>query len=517
MTRSTTRPIAALGLVAALLAYVGCNHDSGSPGGPTGGSTKTAAKPSGSSENAKLFADWNPAPAGVLLISGQQEGYLEPCGCTQGQLGGLLRRYDLIERTTRDRKWPMALIDLGSLIKDPLSSRAGFEQTKIKFSFALQALTLMKYDAVALSADDLKLSVFEVLGQFMNMADPTKVVVANVTASEFPKVVPSVRTTSGKVKLGITAVLDPEALKAVPDQDKDALLQIKPIAETLPGVLADLEKDTDVQILMVQGPAELAQSLAKDHPGFDIVVATSQSDPADEAETVNGGKTMIVSVGKKGKYVGVVGFFPDSPQRLRYQRVTLGSRYDGPAKPMKELIEDEFREMLKNQQVVEKSVRKGVAPGVRFVGADACKKCHPKTYAKWASTKHFAAFDSLLNDPKPNSQYDAECVTCHTTGFEYNSGWKSAELTPHLEGNQCENCHGPSSKHVEQPDNAEFRKVIAMTVEEVEKSHFCIRCHDEDNSPKFDFAKDYRKIAHPDLDKYDDPEVHKGQPAKAAQ
>ena len=86
-------------------------------------------------------------------------------------------------------------------------------------------------------------------------------------------------------------------------------------------------------------------------------------------------------------------------------------------------------------------------------------------------------------------------MSCHTTGFEYNSGWKSAELTPLLEGNQCENCHGPSSKHVEQPDNAEFRKAIARTVEGVEKSHFCIGCHDEDNSPKFDFATDYKKIA----------------------
>lgn len=511
MTRTTARPVAALGLVAALLTYVGCDGPNQSAGNSSA-STKTASSSAGSSDGTKLFAGWTPEPAGVLLISGQQEGYLEPCGCTQGQLGGLLRRYDFIERTTRDRKWPMALIDLGSLIKDPASSRAGFEQTKIKFSFALQALTLLKYDAVALSADDLKLGVFEALGQFTNMADPTRVVVANIKAADFPKVVPSVRTKAGRVTLGITAVLDPEATKSL-DQDKDAFLQVKPIVETLPAVLADLEKDTSVQVLMVQGPAELAKDLAEDYPGFDIIVATSEADPSDEPELVNDGKTMIVTVGKKGKYVGVVGFFPDSPQRLRYQRVMLGTTYNGPAKPMKELIEDQFREMLKNQKVVENFVRHGFAdgiPGATFVGADACKKCHPKTYAKWESTGHASAFQALLNDPKPNTQFDAECVTCHTTGFEYNSGWKSAALTPHLEGNQCENCHGPSSKHVEQPDNLEFRKKIAMTVEGVEKSHFCIRCHDEDNSPKFDFAKDYRKIAHPGLD-------NKGPPAKPAQ
>ena len=47
----------------------------------------------------KVIAEWSATPpAGVLLISGEQVGYLEPCGCTEGQLGGLGRRYDLVER-----------------------------------------------------------------------------------------------------------------------------------------------------------------------------------------------------------------------------------------------------------------------------------------------------------------------------------------------------------------------------------------------------------------------------------
>ena len=35
---------------------------------------------------------------------------------------------------------------------------------------------------------------------------------------------------------------------------------------------------------------------------------------------LNGGKTMLVTVGQKGKYVGVVGLFPDPKQPLRYRR-----------------------------------------------------------------------------------------------------------------------------------------------------------------------------------------------------
>ena len=67
------------------------------------------------------------------------------------------------------------------------------------------------------------------------------------------------------------------------------------------------------------------------------------------------------------------------------------------------------------------------APGATFVGAANCKDCHPNTFDKWCKTKHKKAFDSLVHDPKPNTAFDAECITCHTTGFEYNSGMEVCE------------------------------------------------------------------------------------------
>ena len=72
--------------------------------------------------------------------------------------------------------------------------------------------------------------------------------------------------------------------------------------------------------------------------------------------------------------------------------------------------------------------------GSTYVGAETCKNCHPNTYMKWSTTKHAQAFTALLNDPKPNTIYDAECVTCHTTGFEYTSGYRSQTATPLPEG-----------------------------------------------------------------------------------
>ena len=129
MTRTSYRPLVALGLVAGLLTYVGCS----SPKTDTDKASPAAAVvPPAPTGGTKEFANW-PTPAGALVISGEQFGYLEPCGCTQGQLGGLKRRYDLIERLRDQQKWPLVLLDLGSLIKDPAGARGGFEQSKLKY------------------------------------------------------------------------------------------------------------------------------------------------------------------------------------------------------------------------------------------------------------------------------------------------------------------------------------------------------------------------------------------------
>ena len=529
MPRLPLRPLGAVATAAALLTYVGCSSSTtedraGTSLTPSAAGAKPAAstgdKADAAGKSSKLFAQW-PKPEAVLVVSGEMDGYLEPCGCTGGQLGGLIRRYDFVERL-KGQDWPFALIDLGSLVKDPAGARGGFEQAKLKYGIALKALSTFKYNAIALSADDMKVGVGEAMAQFLNnLAEPTKIVAANVTpGAGFETIIqPSLIVEAGKLKLGVTAVVDPESIAKLNDPDKDELLPtVKRPDDVLPAVFADLDGKSDYQILMVQAPPEEAKRLASAYPGFDVVVSTSSlDDPEKDPQVLNGGKTMLVNVGRRGKYVGAVGFF-DEGDKLRYSRVSLNDKYDGPATEVKKVIEDEYRGLLKSAGTVENFPRHDFvsgAPGAKFVGAESCKTCHPNTYMKWSSTKHAQAFESLLHDPKPNTIYDAECVSCHTTGFEYTSGWKSPEATPQLKGNQCENCHGPASRHVAEPDDPSFRKSLALSVEQITQNRTCYRCHDDDNSPKFDFPTYWGKVIHKGLDTYTDPKVHQGAAPKA--
>ena len=104
----------------------------------------------------------------------------------------------------------------------------------------------------------------------------------------------------------MTAVIDPDLLERLKDPDKErtpAKTHIKRPDEVLPAVLAELETRSDFQVFMVQGKPEWPAAWPGRSRGFDVVVSTSASDDVlnREAEIVNDGKTMIVTVGKKGK------------------------------------------------------------------------------------------------------------------------------------------------------------------------------------------------------------------------
>src|SRR6185295_10112456 len=68
-------------------------------------------------ENGKYFVDW-PKPVLALVISGRQEGYLEPCGCAglDRQKGGFSRRHTFL-KDLEAKGWPVASIDLGGLVR----------------------------------------------------------------------------------------------------------------------------------------------------------------------------------------------------------------------------------------------------------------------------------------------------------------------------------------------------------------------------------------------------------------
>lgn len=86
----------------------------------------------------------------------------------------------------------------------------------------------------------------------------------------------------------------------------------------------------------------------------------------------------------------------------------------------------------------------------RYVGAKACKPCHPHEYDGFIRyAKKSKSYESIERLKKGLSQDDLKkCYSCHTTGYGKPSGFISVEKTPELKNAGCEVCHGPGSNHV---------------------------------------------------------------------
>src|SRR6476646_1360002 len=102
-----------------------------------------SAAPPVKSEPQRLFDAWpkDRNPDLVLILSGQTYGYLQKCGCSSPQKGGLERRYNFVE-SLRARGWEVIGLDVGDVPR-PLPYSPTTQQTLTKYEVAMQAMKLM--------------------------------------------------------------------------------------------------------------------------------------------------------------------------------------------------------------------------------------------------------------------------------------------------------------------------------------------------------------------------------------
>ena len=228
---------------------------------------------------------------------------------------------------------------------------------------------------------------------------------------------------------------------------------------------------------------------------------------------MNNGHTKLIEVGEKGMEAVVLGFFKDGKPAMRYQRVTLDSRF--PSAPEMQALMREYQDRLKTLGLSGLGIRPLPHPQAsvngKFVGTDACKSCHEESYKVWKKSVHSQAFATLKKADPPRN-FDPECISCHTVGwhptkfFPYEGGFKSEQETPKLMNVGCEDCHGPGEKHIRaenagaKAEQEALRKAMAISKEEAanpnSKKQNCFSCHDLDNSPEFKFDLYWPHVVH---------------------
>jgi len=121
-----------------------------------------------------------------------------------------------------------------------------------------------------------------------------------------------------------------------------------------------------------------------------------------------------------------------------------------------------------------------------YVGVAVCSSCHPQPREVWNGTPHSRAYATLATQFK---EFNLECVSCHVTGYEQPGG-STVTHVDLLKDVQCENCHGPGSKHVADPtDHALIKRRPDPSV--------CTGCHHPPHVEGFDVAAKMQEILGP--------------------
>jgi|LakMenEpi03Aug12_release.lakeMendotaPanAssembly.Ray.scaffolds.fasta_scaffold30165_1 hypothetical protein len=458
--------------------------------------------------NGAIFKDW-PDPQAVIVITGQLDGYIEPCGCTgkENQKGGLSRRQNFL-RALEAAAWPVLAVDLGGQVR-----RFG-RQSEVKFQSIADGLKQMGYSAVGFGPGDLRLPAEELVAAVAPVGDqPTPFVSANVGLLGLDaNITPRFRVVDvGGVRIGITAVLGE---KQAAEITNDAV-EVRPASQAIEPVAAELRKAGCAhQILLAWAEPDETKKLAAKFPQFDIVVTAGGADePPATLPELAGGKARLVELGHKGMFAVAIGLFADNKAALRSQRVPLDARW-GESPDMIRLL-GTYQRQLESLGLT----GLGLAPirhpsGRRFAGSAACADCHQEAYDVWADSGHAKAL-TTLEEQSPRRDGDPECLSCHVVGwapqrFEpFEGGFASMAATPHLAHQGCENCHGPAAAHaaVERGDvrastteRDRLRQELVLSLDTPEGKqkavNNCLECHDLDNSPQFDFDEYWPSVEH---------------------
>lgn len=470
--------------------------------------------------NQEIAKDW-PQPQAVLFVSGQQHGYIEPCGCTglDRQKGGLIRR-DTVLTQLRERGWNVLPVDVGNQVR-----RIG-QQPVIKFATTVDAFKEMGYEAATLGIDDLKLSSVELIQHAASDGlSPSAFISANVVIYD-ESFFPSYRIVeAGGRKIGITGVLGKEhqqehAYLFRGEENQSADIEFFDPVERLTPVVAELkEKGCDFIVLLAHASLEESASIGKEVDGIDLVVTGGGfGEPTLHPEKIDGSDAIMVQVGVKGMYGGIVGLFDDEKNPIRYQKIAISAQFKDSERMLAKF--SDYQNRLKEMGLDGLGATEIPHPTSRkYIGSEACGDCHTTAFEVWEGSPHVHATESIVaaNNDRGGipRHFDPECISCHATGwnaqeyYPYESGFKGLELTEHLLGSGCENCHGPGKSHAD-AENGEIdvdnetllklREQMVITLKEAKDSK-CIECHDLDNSPDFhpvaeNFERYWAKVKH---------------------
>ncbi|HDJ28066.1 MAG TPA: hypothetical protein ENF28_02305 [Proteobacteria bacterium] len=256
----------------------------------------------------------------------------------------------------------------------------------------------------------------------------------------------------------------------------------------------------DYVILLTNMPGRQCRRLAQHDLQIDLIVGSSRKNQISLPIKVK--NTYITHLDRGGKNIGqlMLTFLSaagtsalPSSQRFKgteidgkfYLNKFIQLRLDIPDHPEIGPKVEALLEKLKRLQKVKATgsmtipMKKiaGIEEGNKYVGAEACGKCHQERYERWRASAHARAYQGLV---AKQQQFDKDCIGCHSLAYDRDGGFSDLKDISFYANVQCESCHGPGSMHVNSKGDPE--KIVKTRDAEI-----CLECHIPEKSPDFVF------------------------------
>ena len=371
---------------------------------------------------------------------------------------------------------PMLMVDGGDLF----GSRNKNE--KYQSTFLAEMTSEFGYDAIALGERDLNYGLPFLLEMIEKFDLPF--INANVRSGKTGELIlpEFVVVERSGIKFGIVSVLDPRH-KIISMSAEDEVFQVEEPVAVLRDLLPRLREQADSIILLSHLGEQGTEELLKEVTGIDMCVIGHTSRNINAERVIN--DTAVFAAAFEGRYIGRANLFIDDVDG-RVMAIDVGIT------ALNDKIEND-EEMLarvekyKGDLLEFKTAKRAEYPRTMgsdkesYLGDRACMACHEDAWKVYLNSPHRSAFASIRNK---GQSFEPECLSCHTTGYQFKNGYSDESPFNKLANVQCEACHGYGSEH------ARDNKWVAQAKDS------CTLCHDQKNSPEFDYAFYWDKIKH---------------------
>ena len=404
-----------------------------------------------------------------LVMSGDTAGWIAPCGCASNQSGGLPRRGSYVSGL-RERG-DVLLADVGG------APAGTSEYQRVKFEAILAGTMKMGLAAHNIGGPEAALGaryLRELAGR-----SGIPFVSANTRDGEGKRIAETLRIIKlGKRRIALTGVVSTKySHRDVRiDDPREAVLAL--LGETPAG-------SYDAFVVLAYLPEDELETFTASLPEVDIVAGGPTGQTIAPRRV---GPTLLASATNKGKFlIQFTAHRDGGGDRWEGKIVEMSERFADAAAQMDNLrgylADLERRDFTVTATGLSPPLPAAVPQDYRLAGTDACLGCHAADCTSWSGSRHAKAWSVLA---ERGSHVDPFCQQCHTTGYGLPDGFVSAGRSPQRTNVGCESCHGPALAHVR---NTKTRTPFAAADQ-------CVRCHDRENSPNFQYEEYWPHIVH---------------------